>query len=174
MVLTKHAVPPFHGRHLGVLSQLRSWISTDWPFSSQLQRFPIGSQVRSEDNSLFLGRTWTQTDERLKSLTTVHYSCITTIEKPCLRGHCCIFRGPTPLRWLSTFRMSFSWTTSSLSSSRSFRMASEYSFCRSKAWAVPPVGEVEAQVKNKERYGWSESEHRESEGTVYSIKHSCT
>jgi len=34
--------------------------------------------------------------------------------------------------------MSFSFTASSRSSSRSMRMASVYSFCRSKAWAQPP------------------------------------
>lgn len=44
-----------------------------------------------------------------------------------------------PVHWASTFRMSLSFTTSSLSSSRSIRMASVYSFCRSKAWAEPQV-----------------------------------
>lgn len=34
--------------------------------------------------------------------------------------------------------MSLSFTTSSLSSSRSMRIASVYSFCRSKAWSEPP------------------------------------
>lgn len=155
MVLTEHDVPPFRGWRLGVLSQLISWISTSWPFSYHLHLFPIGGQVRSKDNSMFLGRTWTQTDDRLLGLTTVNYSCITAIDKPHFRGHCFIFRAPTPMRWQSTFRISFSWTSSSLSSSRSFLTASEYSFCCSKAWAVPPVvGRRKCRWRTKEWYGW--------------------
>lgn len=39
--------------------------------------------------------------------------------------------------YINTFKISLSWTTSSLSSSRSFRMASENSFCLSNAWTAP-------------------------------------